>query len=527
MIKYLFYSLLIATMLSCNSERYDVIIYSGTPAGITTAISLAQKGKKVLLIEQTNHLGGMYAGGLMTAEIMHMQKGCISGLAQDYYIKLGYNTPEGYFHKFQHGQAAYFFECKGAEKTFLEWTNEYREHLSIIYDLRIIDLKKNGKEIASITLNNNKKYKAKYFVDCSYEGDLMRLSGVSYAYGRESQDAYNEQYAGIRMQTDTNFGTTVDPNGKRLPWFNEREGLNNGDADDCVNAYNYRCVLTKVADNQVPFVKPDDYDSTLYYAIADYLKRNPTAKPGNLFGVIRRGNGKTGFNTRQDGEKSISVGLLGMQRPYPMATHEQRDSIKAFYKKYTRGLFYFLSNDLRVPDTLRLEMAQYGYAKDEFVKNNNFPYYFYIREALRLQGEYIMTEHDILTHRKKEDAVLLGSHWLDCHSIQKIALSDTSYINEGNIWVEIHDPYEIPYRCMLPKRNECQNLLVPVCVSSSHVAFCSIRLESTWMQLGHAAGVAISMALQNKTSIYDIDIKSLQENLREEKMVVNIEELGR
>lgn len=527
MIKVLIILLLPATIFAKVNQRYDVMVYGGTPAGVITSINLAQKGYKVLLAEPTDYIGGMYVGGLMTSEIMHMIKGCISGMAQEYYIRLGYNTPEGFSYKFKHGMPAYFFECKGAEKTFLEWLNEYAKNIDIVYGRRVTEVTKKASFIKAVRLEDKNRYTADYFVDCSYEGDLMKYARVSYTTGREAKSEYNETFAGVRFQQDTIFGTTVDNQGKRLPYFKDIKDFKEGEADPCVAAYNYRCVLTRVKDNQTPFYKPVGYDSEAYDPVSDYLQRNPNATLRDFFALIRRGNGKTGFNTVQTGAKAISIDLSGMHCDYPLASYATRDSIRKRYELFTKGLFYFLSTDERVPVSLRDSMAAYGYAKDEFVRNNNFPYYFYIREVLRLKGEYFMTEHDLFTNRTKHDAILLGSHYIDCHSIQKLALSDTSYIKEGNIWVEMKEPYEIPYRAMLPLKSECKNLLVPVCVSSSHVAFCSIRLESTWMQLGHAAALAIDIARKTKRNLHTIDIGQLQSELRKEGMIVKIEELKR
>jgi hypothetical protein len=523
--KFLPVILLFIFQFTFASYKYDVFVYGGTPAGVIASINLAQKGYKVVLVEPTDYIGGMYVGGLMTSEIMHMIKGCISGMAQEYYIRLGYNTPEGYFHKFKHGMPAYFFECKGAEKTFLDWLDEYKDNIEIVYGQRVIETKKDITEIKTVILENKSVYSARYFVDCSYEGDLMKYAGASYTTGREAKSEFNETFAGIRFQPDTIAGTTVDREGNRLPYFKEVGGFKAGEADPCVAAYNYRCVLTKVVENQAPFYKPVGYSDDMYNPVVDYLKRNPNATLRNFFGIIGRGNGKTGFNTVQHGASTISVDMSGKHCPYPLADYQSRDSIRKQYEIYTKGLFYFLSNDERVPTTIRDEMSSYGYAKDEFVRNNNFPYYFYIREALRLKGEYVMTEHDLFINRTKEDAILLGSHYIDCHSIQKLALSDTSYIKEGNIWVEMKQPFEIPYRAMLPLQKECTNLLVPVCVSSSHVAFCSIRLESTWMQLGHAAAIAIDIAEKSNKGIHVIDISHLQSQLRNEQMIVKLKEL--
>jgi hypothetical protein len=506
-------------------EKYNVIVYGATPAGVITAINLAQKDYNVLIIEPTNYVGGMYAGGLTTSEIMHMIKGCISGMAQEYYIRLGHNTSEGYYRHFTPGMPAYFFECKNAEKTYLEWLEAYKSKIDLVYGQRVTGVKKNKAVIESVTIENKNKYAAKYFVDCSYEGDLMKYAGVSYASGRESKNEYNETFAGVRFQPDTIFATTVDKSGKRLPYFKEIKDFREGEANECVAAYNYRCIVTQVKENQVPFTKPTDYSPENFDHVADFLKRHPNSTLKDFVAIIKRGNGKTEFNTKQIGSNTISIELAGINCAYPLAGYATRDQIRSHYKSYTKGLYYFLTHDERVPNAIRDTMKTYGYAKDEFVKNENFPYYFYIREALRLKGEYILTERDLFENRTKEDAVLLGSHYVDCHSNQKIALSDTSYIKEGYLWVEMKQPYEIPYRAILPKRLECENLLVPVCVSASHVAFCSVRLESTWMQLGHAAALAIDIASKAKCGLHEVDVKQLQSKLREEKMVVKIEEL--
>ena len=523
----LIYVILVTLIQNVNAnQKHDVIIYGGTPSGVITSLNLAQKGYQVLLVEPTDHIGGMYVGGLMTSEIMHMIKGCISGMAQEYYTRLGYNTPEGYFHNFKHGDPAHFFECKGAEKTFLDWLYEYKDNIEIIYGQRVINVKKEQATIKEITFENFKTYTADYFVDCSYEGDLMRYAGVSYFVGREAKETFNEKYAGVRFQKDTLYGTTINENGNRLPYFREINDFKEGDDDDCVAAYNYRCVLTDVENNKVRFYKPTNYDSTTYNPSLDFLLRNPQATIKDFFGIIGRGNGKTGFNTKQDGENTISVGLLGTQCSYPLASYETRDSLRAVYENYTKGLFYFLSYDTRVPEHIRSEMSKYGYAKDEFTDNNHFPYYLYVREARRMIGDFVETEHDILTNRYKNDAITLGSHWIDSHHVQRIAVSDTTFTNEGRIWHKVTKPFELPYRIMLPKEEQASNLLVPVASSISHVAYCAYRLEPTWMQMGHASGTAAALAIKNGCSVADISIDELQYQLRLEGMIFKIDHLG-
>jgi hypothetical protein len=282
-----------------------------------------------------------------------------------------------------------------------------------------------------------------------------------------------------------------------------------------------------VKENQAPLTRPADYDPTLYNALASHLGYYPETRLKKLFGVISRGNGKTGFNTSQHGAPGVSLGALGLNRDYPDADYAKRKEIYDFYKLYTKGLYYFLGNDPRVPDSLRKDMLEYGYAKDEYIDNENFPYYLYIREARRMQSDYVFTEHDILKTREKEDAVLLGSHWIDCHTLRRVAISDTSYINEGNIWHKVTEPFEIPYRIIVPSKDECTNLLVPVCLSATHVGFSSIRLEPTWMQLGHAASTAACMAIEQSENVQELIIYELQDSLRSEGMIVTIDELNK
>lgn len=520
---------LFAALHVFSQLNYDVIVYGGTPSGVIAAVAASRNAAKVLLIEQTRHVGGMNTSGLNTAESEHMINNAITGIAREFYTRLGTNFPDGYFQTFRKGQIAFdkgdpafFFESHVAEREFLNMLEE--ANVDVIYEKFLDKVTMHGNEIDAIVLEDGMTLSGEVFIDCTYEGDLMARANVSYTYGREGTDQYNEFYAGIRLIDDTLSGRTIDGRGHRMPYFSENGNLVQGAADDRVMNYNFRPTMTKVPKNMRPVTRPPNYDSTRYQLLADYLSKHPETRLGDLIGIYERGSGKWEFNNQQ--HSTISLGLFGGNVEYPDASYEKRKAIYQDHKDYTLGYLYFLGYDERVPQTLREEMLSYGFAKDEFKDNDNFPYYLYIREARRMQGDFVMTEHDILLNREKDDAVTLGSHWIDSHHVQRVAITDSTFTNEGRIWYRITEPFEIPYGVMLPKATEVKNLLVPVAASLSHVAFCAYRLESTWMQMGHAAGTAAGLSLKYGTNPSNLNIGNLQYKLRTEGMIFKNGDLG-
>ncbi|MBD3375623.1 FAD-dependent oxidoreductase [candidate division KSB1 bacterium] len=516
--------------LSGAVQKYNVCIYGGTPSGVIASIAASRNGMTVLLVEQTRHVGGLATSGLNTSETNHMINKAITGIACEFYIRMGDHFSPEYFDTFasgrkldfQAGDPAFFYESHIAEKTFQDMLAE--ENIELMYQAYVTHVEKSGTDIKMIVLNDTLWVDAQIFIDCTYEGDLMARSGVSYTYGRESIETYNESLAGIRLY-DKEFETrTVDENGELLPYFSRPEGLVPGQGDNRVMNYNFRPTMTQDPDNFVPVKRPENYDSTRYQLLADYLEHHPDTHIWNLVGIYRRGNNKFEFNNQQNA--IISLGLFGGNIDYPDADYKRRREIVQDHKDYTLGLLYFLGHDERVPEQLCQEMLSYGFAKDEYPDNNHFPYYLYIREARRMIGDFVGTEHDILQQRSKADAVCLGSHWIDSHHVQRVALSDTTFTNEGRIWEKITQPYELSYRLLLPKATECTNLLVPVCASLSHVAFCSYRLEPTWMQMGHVSGTAAALAIKSTDSLHNLDIDALQQSLVREDMIVKIDVLG-
>jgi hypothetical protein len=519
-------------MSSCKPEAVteaDVVVYGGTPGGITAALAAARNGAEVLLIEQTLHVGGLNTSGLNTAESEHMIDNAITGIAREFYVRMGEKFPDGYFKTFRNGirldfhkgDPAFFFESHIAEEVFNEMLAE--AHVTVLFEKYVDQVHKKGERIREILLDDGTRIRAGVFIDASYEGDLMARAGVSCTYGRESRDSYDESYAGIRFMDDTLYANTVDDEGRLLPYFSSNEGLVRGEGDKRVMNYNFRPTMTMVDSNKVPVTKPTGYDPSRYRLLGDFLSNYPDIRLGELMGIYSRGNGKFEFNNKQ--HAVISLGLFGGNIEYPDAGYEQRLEIYNKHKDYTLGFLYYLGHDPAVPESLREEMLAYGFCRDEFVDNDHFPYYMYIREARRMVGDFVFTQHDVLDRRSKDDAVTLGSHWIDSHHIQRVALSDTSFTNEGRIWHTVTEPFEIPYRVLLPKQKECVNLLVPVCSSLSHVAWCTYRLESTWMQMGHVAGTAAALS-GGRGDLSELDMGLLQEQLTEEGMIWKIEELG-
>ncbi|HTF20641.1 MAG TPA: FAD-dependent oxidoreductase [Chryseolinea sp.] len=513
-----------------QGSRYDVVVYGGTPGGVMAAVAASRNHAKVLLIEQTRHVGGLSTSGINTAESEHMINNAITGFAREFYIKMGTNFSEEYFQtfrngrnmKFKKGDPAFFFESNVAEKELLTLLKDAQ--VDVLYEKQLTKTVVENKKISSITLDDGSSHTGSIFIDCTYEGDLMASAKVSYTWGRESIQQYNESYAGIRLTDDTLSSRTVDKKGKMLPYFSENKDLVNGRADIRVMNYNFRPTMTKETANARPVVKPENYSPERYQLLADYLKANPKTTLDDLVGILGRGNGKWEFNNQQN--STISLGLFGGNVDYPDADLKRRKEIYQDHKDYTLGYLYFLGHDPAVPKTLRDEMLSYGFARDEFKDNDNFPYYLYIREARRMQGDFVMTQNDILVNRQKDDAVTLGSHWIDSHHVQRVAVSKKAFTNEGRIWHTVTEPYEIPYRVILPKASEVTNLLVPVCGSLSHVAFCSYRLESTWMQMGHVAGTAAGLSLKYGVEPGAIPIEALQYKLRTEGMILKTTELG-
>jgi hypothetical protein len=515
--------------LACSSLHAaspDIVIYSGVPCGIAASITAAREGAKVVLIEPTKHVGGLSTSGINTAESEHMLKWTICGFADEFYRRMGRHYEETkaqqtYPHKDKRLDTIYFFESSVAEKVYLDMLNE--AGVEIRYGASVDTVTKEGTKITGITLTDGTKLTAKVFIDASYEGDLMARAGVKYAVGRESKAEFGEEAAGIRFDKTPRKARMVDAQGKLLPGISAwAKDLSEGAAHRAPMNYNYRLTVAKDPQFQVPIPAPKHYDATRYSLLADWL-RDQTAqqKPVKLYDIIdlyERRNGKFELNNKQSA--IFSLGHFGGQFDWPDASYEQRARIEEDHMDYTLGLLHFLATDDAVPEKVQQEMKALGLHKDEFADNGHLPYQLYVREAHRMRGEHVMTQQDVQTDRRKPDSIGMSSHFIDCHHVQRVALNENEFVNEGRIW-RMGYANQIPYRALTPKPAECTNLLVPGAASYTHVAFCTLRLESTWMITGHAAGVAAAMAVKEGIPVQKVNITALQDKLRAQNQVID------
>lgn len=503
--------------LACGAEKvsatYDVVVYGGVPCGVAAATAAAREGASVLLIEPTKHVGGLNTSGINTAETEHMLKWTIGGLALEFYERLGkhYGTRKPEF----------YFESSVAERVFNDMLREVK--VPVRFGERVVRVEKEGPRIQRLVLSSGTTIGAKVFVDAGYEGDLMARAGVRYAVGRESRAEFDEEAAGIRFDPTPRKAVTVDEPGQLLPGISAwARDLREGNAHPGVMNYNFRLTFARDPSLRVPIPAPQHYDRRRYRLLENWLREKvahrQAVKLTDLLDLYARRNGKFEVNNKQ--AAVISLGHFGGQLNYPDADYATRERIVADHWDYTLGLLHFLAQDESVPENVRAEMRGWGLHKDEFVDNGNLPYQLYVREARRMRGAAVVTQREVQDDRRKRDSIGMSSHFIDCHHVQRVALSPTEFVNEGRIW-RIGWAYQIPYRALTPKRAECENLLVPGAASFSHVAFCTYRLESVWMIGGHAAGVAAALAARENQPVQLLDVPTLQNELRKQRQVVD------
>jgi FAD dependent oxidoreductase len=515
--------LLIPTSLafaqSAGAPSYDFIVYGATAGGVMTAVSAARQGAKVLLLEPGSHLGGMATGGLSRTDFG--KKEVIGGMALEFYWRVGMKYDMGRYAN----DVAWFYEPHVGEQVLKEMLDE--AHVEVRFHQRLRErtgVEKSGAVIRAITMEDGTTYRARAFADCTYEGDLMAQAHVSYTFGRESSAQYGESLAGVRDRTPLHQWLVPikahDKNGKLLPEISPAPRGETGAADKKVQAYNFRMILSDDPANRVPFPEPRNYDPHRYELLARLLTAM-TAKLGHpqvlhqvtLIAPIP--NHKADFNN----QGAFSTDYIGGSWDYPDASYARRDEIFQAHVDYTKGFFYFLAHDPRVPKSLQEEVNHWGLAKDEFTDTGNWPHQLYIREARRMVGDFVMTQKDLQTDLTKPDAIGMGSYNSDSHNVQRFVNAQGDVENEGDMQVAVK-PYQIPYRVMVPKRGEATNLLVPVCFSASHVAYSSLRMEPQYMIIGQAAGEAAAMALKAGIAVQDVDTNALTGKLRAEGVVL-------
>jgi hypothetical protein len=524
------------------TRQADIVVYGCTSGAITTAIQAKRMGKSAIMVCPEKHLGGLTAGGLGWTDTG--DKAVIGGLAREFYHRVWrhYQKPQAWKWQKQEeygnrGQGTsaidgalrtmWIFEPHVAEMVFEEWV---KEHKIPVYRDSWLDRKtgvrKEGSRIRSIRMLNGDTYRAKVFVDATYEGDLLAAAGVSYHVGRESKATYGEDWNGVQtgvLHHRHHFGVLKnpispyvipgDPASGVLPRISTAHPGHYGDGDNKVQAYCFRVCLTKVEANRTPFPKPHGYDPRQYELLLRIFAAG-WRETFHKFDPIP--NAKTDTNNHGP----FSTDNIGMNYDYPEADYGRRQEIINEHVQYQQGWFYFIANDPRVPAEVRTEMAKWGLAKDEFADNGNWPHQIYVREARRMIGRYVMTEHELLKRRSVPEPVGMGSYTIDSHNVQRYITPKGYVQNEGDIGVPTKGPYSIAYGALTPKKDQVENLLVPVCASSSHIAFGSIRMEPVFMVLGQSAATAAAIAIDSHIAIQDVPYVRLRERLRKDGQVL-------
>ena len=486
---------------SSANEPLDLIIYGATPAGISAAVTATELKMKVLLIEPTNYIGGIMTSGLGASD--HCNKKAIGGFARKFFKLIGKEYDKS---------ISWRFESKIASKVFNNLVEQNK--INLIKNERLIEAKYENKKVVAIKGVSQKWHYAKYFIDASYEGDLMSASNVTYVIGRENKNKYNENNAGVQPFMAKHqfpvFISAYDSNGKLLSGISPN--LNDfGTGDDKNMAYNYRLCVTNDKDNQAPFPSPANYNKEDYELLGRWLESSPSTFLRQILLFLPIPNNKYDVNNIGP----FSTDFIGGNWDYPLANFEKRQKIVTSHKEYTIGLLHFLKTDQRVPNNIKVAINNLGLCKDEFTDNNNWPYQLYVRVAKRMLGEHVLIQQEMSSETKHVDSIGLASCPIESHSLQRVVV-DGKVMNEG--WAAKHvTPYQIPYRSIIPKSTEIQNLIVPVAVSASHIAYSSLRMEPVFMILGESAAVATKLALDSNNAVQNISIKKLRERLRARK----------
>ncbi len=473
----------------------DVCVYGGTPGGVSAAVQSARMGKKAVLVVMRRHVGGMTSGGLTATDIGNRK--AIGGFANEVYAKIGKTSG---------------FRPSQAEDAFLHFLKE--AGVTIYYEHRLKDVTKEGGKITSIALENGNTVKAKMFIDATYEGDLLAKAGVSYHVGRESNATYGETINGVQFRNSHNFAVKVDPykipgdpSSGLLPTISAADPGKQGEGDKKIQAYNFRFQLWNGAD-RVPFPKPEGYDRDRYLLLERYLNVNP--KPAIPF-QLHNGdcNNQGGFSTDH----------IGANYAWPEADYETREKIFQDHVNYQQGLAWFSANDPAVPESVQTRVKASGLMPGEFPETANWPHELYVREGRRMISEYVMTQAECLSRKIVPDPVGLAAYTMDSHNCQRVVIGG-SVRNEGDVQDRTPRPYSISYRSIVPKEAECSNLLVSVCLSSSHMAYGSIRMEPVFMILGQSAATAAAMAIDGNVAVQKIDYAKLKERLLADRQIL-------
>jgi hypothetical protein len=477
----------------------DVCVYGGTPGGVSAAVQAARMGKKAVLVVMRRHVGGMTSGGLTATDIGNRK--AIGGFANEVYARIGKTSG---------------FRPSDAERVFVELLRE--TGVAVFYEHRLKSVSKTGARIDAIVLENGNSVRAKVFVDATYEGDLLAGAGVSYHVGREANAIYGETINGIQYRKTHNFSVVVDPYVEPgnpasglLPTISAEAPGKPGAGDKKVQAYNFRIWLSNAANRQA-FPKPSGYDRGRYTLLERYWKAAPDKL--QLPSQLRNGdcNNNGGFSTDH----------IGANYAWPEADYATREKIFQDHVNYQQGLMWFCANDSAAPEAVRAQVNAFGLVAGEFPETGGWPHELYVREGRRMISGYVMTEAECTSRKIVEDPVGLAAYTMDSHNCQRIVV-DGAVRNEGDVQTGVPRPYPVSYRSIVPKESECTNLFVSVCLSASHIAYGSIRMEPVFMILGQSAGTAAVLAIDSGVPVQRVDYAKLRERLLADQQILSWE----
>jgi hypothetical protein len=494
----------------------DVVVYGATSSGVIAAVELSRRGRNVILLDPDDHVGGMTSSGLGATDVGDARS--VGGLAREFYRRIAAEYGSGSGEVFR-------FEPHVAERVFRALLEE--ERVPVVPGARLTSVSRTGNRLAWIDVLGGRTFGARVFIDASYEGDLMARAGVRYRVGRESNAVFGETYNGVRP-TEKVAPFRVDPNvtpGVRssalLPHVVRGPAARHGSGDRRVQAYNYRLCVTNDPTNRISISDPPtDFDASQYELVARYVSGLvTTGRPVDMdsfFWLQPLPNRKFDLNNRQGW---LSTDLVGGSDEYPEANVRHRQRIREKHERYMRGLLHFLATDPRIPSAGRASFASFGLCRDEFVRTGGWPPQLYVREARRMVGEYVVTEHDVLRHVEVSDPIAVGSYPIDAHYTARLE-QDGDVVYEGGLFVPLAQPYPISYRAITPRVGDAENLLVSVAVSASHVAYATLRMEPVYMVLGQAAAVAADLAIRSGAAVQSVDYARLREELERAQHVV-------
>lgn len=508
----------LGSCLHAAEHRFDVVVFGASPAGVTAAVGAAREGAKVALLEPQDIVGGVMSGGLSFSDSNQTDRRTLRGLFEEVHLRIEkHYQAKGVTLPYQvavKDHSPWTYEPHVAEKVFHDLLRE--AGVQVFLNQRLAGVDKEGTQVRRLNTRTD-RFEAGMFIDTTYEGDLMAKAGVRFVLGREGRDQYGESLAGKQYPKKPVTGVNPrDAQGRLLPLMTAESAGEETAGDRGLMVFSFRLCLSQDPANRVPFTQPKNYDPARYELVRRMVTAHPPKRP--LFDIYPIPGNKADGNNSIGG--TISLGLVGASNDWCEAGDEERARMWQDHRDYTEGLLWFMASDPAMPEAVRQEMQSWGYAKDEFARYGHFPPVLYVREGRRMVGAYVLTQKDILEQTTKEDSIGVGSFPIDSHDVQRVPTPDgNGFINEGTIFPvrmpgrRLGYPHQLPYRAITPQRAECTNLLVPVALSSTHVAISSVRVEPTWMVLGHSSGIAAALALKEGVAVQDLAYARLRERL--------------